>query len=233
MKDKKDIPKIIIAVVIVCAIIAIHAHTQKREFLKVKTSNGEIYHVLEKYDDKQETAEMLRRVNEKGFIFLEILKKKYHVNASEKRIIELREEMNPIQRNLHDIVDRIITRYNYENLFETEPTGKNGTSYTVEKGKQLHMCTRDKHTSNLHSEHEIMFVLLHELAHMGNLGWGHERDFWEVFKFLLIEANESGVHTSIDYSQQPIVYCGLPVDYNPFFDRGIADLRTSLGTKSQ
>ena len=204
---------LIIAVVIVLIYFVYVKVFNDSEHMKVQATDGHTYNILEDYEDKKETAELFSRINRKMLMFLEALKKKYGVNA-----VGFDGYSTHPQNELIGIVDRVLSNYNFEALFETEPTGKSGTSYTVEKGEELHMCMRDKKTLKLHNEHEIMFVALHELAHMGNLGWGHGTDFWEVFKFILHEANELGIHRPVNYKYTPIYYCGLKVDYNPYFD---------------
>lgn len=190
----------------------------RKETVKIKSSDGEYYHVLEEYGGKNETAEMFAEVNSGIMKLLDILKSKYRVNMTERNPDDLLAD-DSINVMLRGIVQRVITNYNYESLFETEPTGKNGTSYTVEKGEQLHMCVRRKDTLTLHSVHDVMFVALHELAHMGNEEWGHGQHFWEIFKFILHEAKLAGIHEPERYDLKPIEYCGLRVDYNPYFDR--------------
>ena len=38
------------------------------------------------------------------------------------------------------------------------------------------------------------------------------------FRFLLKEAKISGIHNPIDYSIDNMVYCGVKVTHNPYFD---------------
>lgn len=209
----------IIAITIVLIYLIYDKVLNQTEHLKVRAKDGEVYNVLEDYTGKKETAELFSRINQKMLNFLDALKKKYGVNS-----VGLSGYKTHPRNELVGIVDRVLSNYNFEALFETEPTGKSGTSYTVEKGEELHMCMRNKDSLALHNEHEIMFVALHELAHMGNLGWGHGTDFWEVFKFILHEANELGIHKPINYKHYPIVYCGLTVDYNPYFDNQVKSI---------
>ena len=144
------------------------------------------------------------------FTFLEHLKRKYNINHTE--------DLNsPFNRS--SIVRRILMNYNYEKLFENIPTGKNGTSFTTNKGDKLHLCIRTKDNPGIFEDkNSIIFVAVHELAHMGNIYWGHNNDFWAIFKFLLAEAISIGLYIPIDYGLNPIKYCGLAVDYNPYFD---------------
>jgi hypothetical protein len=67
--------------------------------------------------------------------------------------------------------------------------------------------------------------MLHEAAHIANYnGWGHDTQYWEVFKFVLKNAREAGLYFQRDYAKHPENYCGLDVDYNPLLDRGLRDI---------
>ena len=203
------------ALVIALIIIVIYFYfSNRKEFVKVKSNHdGMYYNVLEDYKNKQDTADTMAKVNTKMLQFLAHLKEKYHVNMIDPPPPQILANERARQTAV-----RIVRNYDFEKLFETHPTGKNGTSYTIEKGQELHMCVRGKDDLKLHDEHDIMFVALHELAHIGNPTWGHKKDYWEVFKFVLGEAKEAGVHDPRDYRNDPIVYCGLTVDYNPYYD---------------
>jgi hypothetical protein len=63
------------------------------------------------------------------------------------------------------------------------------------------------------------------MAHMGNINYGHETDFWEIFKFLLQEAKEANLHEPIDYAKYPLNYCSLNVTHNPYFDPTIRNIK--------
>jgi hypothetical protein len=47
--------------------------------------------------------------------------------------------------------------------------------------------------------------------------WGHEKDFWVAFKYLLEEAKDAGIYVPIDYTNHPVDYCGLVIKDNPYF----------------
>jgi hypothetical protein len=209
---------IVYGTIVVLAIIALYfINKEGSESLKIRADDGEYYQILQQYDSKQETAKLFSQINAKLLKFLEHLKYKYNVNSTNSSTVK--------QTRIQEIVERIVERYNFEQLKETIPTGMNGTSYTIDKGESVYMCMRDKDTLMLHKEHDIMFVALHELAHIGNVTWGHEADYWETFKFVLHEAKLAGLHEPTDYSKAPITYCGLFIDYNPYFDSGVASLQ--------
>jgi hypothetical protein len=45
-----------------------------------------------------------------------------------------------------------------------------------------------------------------------------ESGFWPLFKFMLVNAVDCGIYTPIDYAAHPVVYCGLKLSYNPYYD---------------
>lgn len=124
---------------------------------------------------------------------------------------------------LQERIEQLLKNYNSDRVYEISPLNKSGvTSYAQDK-KDLILCLRrktpDQNGDNpLHDINTMMFVDIHELSHMSNNLWGHNKDFWELFKFMLKNAVECGVYQPVDYSQHPIVYCGLELTYNPLYD---------------
>ena len=130
-----------------------------------------------------------------------------------------------IREYLHERIHQLMTNYNTNRLYEISPLNKTGVTSYAEDKSTLILCLRKK-TPNERGEYELhdintmMFVVLHELAHMMNDRWGHDKEsrFWTLFKFLLANAVECGVYKPIDYSYHPITYCGLRLSYNPYYD---------------
>lgn len=120
-------------------------------------------------------------------------------------------------------VEQLINRYDAEQIYEISPLNKaNLTSYTQDK-KTLILCLRKKEKNakgenELHDINTIMFVVIHELAHMMNDLWGHKMNFWILFKFMLKNSVECGIYTPVNYANKPINYCGLLLTYNPLYD---------------
>ena len=89
------------------------------------------------------------------------------------------------------------------------------TSFSVNKGERIVMCIRSRHDDSENGEIEtfntLMYVLLHEIAHLITEEIGHTPKFWDNFRWLLEEAHKIGVYTKIDYSQDPEDYCGIQI----------------------
>ena len=91
------------------------------------------------------------------------------------------------------------------------------SSYTINKGELISMCVRHKKKNkNFHDYQTLLFVLIHELAHVASISKGHNKEFMTNFKFLLDHAGESKMDYAQNYSNSPITYCGVKVTNNPY-----------------
>lgn len=114
-------------------------------------------------------------------------------------------------------VKLLVSNFNPDKVVETLPNSGH-TAYSENKGAKLAFCLRQyKDTTELVDENTLTFVALHELAHLMTESVGHHPEFWENFKFLLKNASEHGVYTSVDYRKQPVEYCGMSINDNPLF----------------
>lgn len=209
---------LIVLVIIVLAYI--YGSTDHRETIRVA---GRDWNVLSDYDNAAAAALLLEQTHAKMIRFLAYLKDKYHVNETDEEIADC--ATHPHDTEQRRIVTALLDGYNPDVFYENRP-GTNGTSYTINKGSAMYICLRNKINQNkLVDPDMLMYVMLHEASHIANYnGWGHEKRFWEVFKFILQNAVESGTYTPIDYSKRPEDYCGLHVNYNPYFDGALANI---------
>lgn len=111
-------------------------------------------------------------------------------------------------------------RWRPHRVKENDSKGPNDTSYTIEKGDLVALCLREKVTGSetMHDMHTVEFVNLHELAHIASDDYGHSRQFWLNFYWVLRNAKKFGFHQPRDYRKFPVNYCGLDVEYNPYYD---------------
>ena len=112
-------------------------------------------------------------------------------------------------------VRRLERRYRRDEIQETPPSSKH-TSYTVNKGENIVLCVRARDSDNrLVSVNTLVFVALHELAHVYSVSQGHTEEFWDAFRFLLAHAIKWNVYTHVDYSLYPEKYCGTVITDTP------------------
>jgi hypothetical protein len=135
---------------------------------------------------------------------------------------ELRSRLERLSQHLskkyskdNKCVDLIKNRFKPNNISET-PEHSANTSYSVNKGEKLVFCIRPKdQKEELHEVNLLMFVAIHELAHVGSVSIGHNEEFYENFVFLLNEALEIGVYQKIDFDRNNKEYCGMTITSSP------------------
>jgi len=128
------------------------------------------------------------------------------------------ENMNARYRNRKN-VQRLVENFNPTTIKETLPTSEY-TAYSENKGEKLAFCLNKnkKNNENLIDQNTLMFVAIHEIAHIMTLSVGHTEEFWQNFKFLLENAVELGIYEPIDYKKNPKNYCGMTISDNPYYD---------------
>ena len=105
------------------------------------------------------------------------------------------------------------------------------TSYSVNKGEKIYLCLRQREGSNetLVDENIMVFVALHEMAHVITPSIGHGPDFWNNFGWLLKQAESQGIYSYQDFKSHPVSYCGLSITDSPAYDPKKDGTDLSLG----
>ena len=112
-------------------------------------------------------------------------------------------------------VQIMVNRFRPENMQENDIDAST-TSYSENKGEKIVVCLRDKrHPYPFVDENTVMFVILHEVAHLMTTSTGHTPEFWANFKRILHDAVKCGIYTSVNYAQQPTEYCGMTITDTP------------------
>ena len=106
------------------------------------------------------------------------------------------------------------------------------TSYSVNKGESVYLCLRQRENGNesLVPEDVMMFVAIHEMAHMITKTIGHGPDFWNNFGWILKEAESANLYKSQDFKAHPVKYCGMSITDQPSYDPSKDGTDLSLGT---
>tara|TARA_B100001094_G_C18182862_1_gene801956 strand:- start:1625 stop:2215 length:591 start_codon:yes stop_codon:yes gene_type:complete len=110
-------------------------------------------------------------------------------------------------------INRLNDKFKPNRIHET-PNNTQFTSYSVNKGKHLYLCIRDKKTHDFEDVNILLYVLTHELAHVMSESIGHTKEFWDNFKFLLKKSVEYKIYKYVDYNSYPTKYCGLNINNN-------------------
>jgi hypothetical protein len=85
------------------------------------------------------------------------------------------------------------------------------TTYTLDKGKFMAFCMgpRDVLLPRLYPINTLMYVAVHELAHIATTSIGHTDEFKRNFADLLEIAIKLNLYSYVDYSKEPVEYCGI------------------------
>jgi len=98
-------------------------------------------------------------------------------------------------------------------IYENDPNSKL-TSFSVNKGEEIAFCLRSKKNNELHQLNLIMYVALHEMAHIACPEIGHGELFKKIFKFLTEIAIELKLYNLDNYEDNPVEYCGMMLSSN-------------------
>jgi len=114
-------------------------------------------------------------------------------------------------------VGRFLARFSPDVFIENEMSSPD-TSYSENKGQKIVVCLRDKTKPPkypLVEKNTIMFVMLHEMAHLMTETIGHTQEFWSNFKRILGDAVQIGIYHPVNYAHQPTPYCGMMITDSP------------------
>lgn len=145
--------------------------------------------------------------------------------AAADLLARIRERLDRLRRHLEKMAPkdprtaRIVGHFHSDRISEApenEPEGT--TSYSINKGEKIVFCLRRRggpDAGKLEDINMMMFVAIHELAHIATEEVGHTPLFWENMAWLLEEAINTGVYTKQDFKTQPQKYCGVEVTSSP------------------
>jgi hypothetical protein len=189
--------QLIVLAFLILTVIIIYSEvlTESFEIVKEKaTLDNKYYYVQGDYPNRDYAANTLAKLIMSAKKLINNLTIKY---PKKPEVIRLQEKFKP---------------YNMQEA----PHEDDSTSYTINKGQEVHLCIRQKNENKtFHSHNLLMFVMLHELAHIMSKSIGHNQEFMNNFKFLLEEARELGIYIPVNFKHNPAQYCGIEVSNNP------------------
>ena len=181
---------IIISVSVIFGYLAyITYYNSNLETVKSNIDNRE--YTVQTKADAQEAADLIAVIRQKLILLVNHLIKS---NPGDSRTELLKENFNP------DKLKEGIDNPEY-------------TSYSINKGEQIILCLRNK--DKLMDINTMMFVVLHELAHLATESIGHTPEFWENFKWILEESINIGIYVKQEFKKEPVEYCGMKISSSP------------------
>ena len=163
------------------------------KFVLIEAYNGQKV-LVNDGENKQKSANLLAEIIER------IYKLRNHLKRNRDKYPDNQSCIDLLCENLNEERTQI-----YENSNSSEYT-----SYSVNKGEEIVFCLKSrKNPYNLHDINLMMYVAIHELAHIGCHEIGHTDLFKKIFAFYLEVAIELGIYKHVDYEIDPVEYCGM------------------------
>lgn len=182
-----------IILIFVISIIAI-MKLEKHEVKYVKSNIDSREYLVRDLPDQQEAADMLGQLRKN---IMDITN-----NLDEGKDTKYKEYKPYIEQLKKRISGVIINESDEDSAY---------TSYSVNKGEQIVFCLRSKYDSKLHDINLVMYVALHEIAHVGCPEMNHTPLFKKIFAFFTHVAIDMGLYRKIDFEHDPVEYCGLMI----------------------
>ena len=184
-------------VILIILVIIFFCNRKYESFTKYETSNNDQEYLVQDFTNSRKVANTFSKIEKTINKFVNILIK---THPTDKRVIRLK-------NNLKD------TKYE-ESSFNDDTS-----SFTINKGELMSICVRHQDDrKKFHNMNTMMFVVLHELAHVMSVSIGHGKEFMDNFRFLLKESKKYKVYNPIDYSINNMTYCGVKVTHNPYYN---------------
>ena len=170
--------------------IIINKVYKKGDIISIRSEVDRHIYLVRKLPDAKQAANKLAEINRKVLRLISILDTK--------------------KEGVQDLIDN----YNPRALSETLP-GSKYTSYSVNKGEKISICIRTNDELFI-DDNTILFVVIHELAHVMTEEVGHTPLFWSNMKYLLEEGKKAGIYSPVDYRKNPTDYCGMEINTTPY-----------------
>ncbi len=182
---------ILIAVIII--FIYIFLFYNKKNVVLITGSDNFTKYLVYNDEQKNESAKLLEEITNNMF------KLKDYLYQNVDKFPDMREYIKQLNRNLDK--ERTL-------IYENDPKS-DLTSFSVNKGEEIALCLKSKKTGSIHNINLMMYVTIHEMAHIACPEIGHGDLFKKIFKFLCEQGIVIGVYKYDDYENNPIEYCGM------------------------
>jgi len=194
--------------ILICAsVFYIYLENKASDVIYISLNNVEF--LVRNLPDKEEAALLLSKIRDRLSKIVEYCCKEIIEN---KEAIKKLDEAKKIR---NDSLKRLKRNFKPNNITESSP-GNKYTSYSINKGEKIVFCLRSKDGNNkLVDINTMMFVAIHELAHLMTKSIGHTTEFWDNMRFLLKKGIKIGVYKNHDYNNVPVEYCGTKITDTP------------------
>jgi len=178
----------LIIIAIMYLLFYVREHFSEVEYVKSDVDGRD--YLVKNLPDSQAAANLLGQTNKNCMTLIDHMVKTYPDDAD---------------------VKRLKSNYDPDSLSEGNDNSSY-TSYSVNKGEQIVFCLRSRDGKDkIVDQNTVMYVAVHELAHLMTKEIGHTTTFWNNFKRLLTEAVAINLYSKVDYGKTPVEYCGITI----------------------
>lgn len=110
-----------------------------------------------------------------------------------------------------EISNRLHNRFKDKEIRETSQNDSSA-AYTINKGHIWICCEKD---GKMNDFNDAMFVLLHELAHIMSISYGHGKEFQENFDMIVKYAVKIDRYKPVKYEDINKDFCGVNITTGP------------------
>ena len=160
--------------------------------IKVKSSKDNQEYIVRDLPNAIDAANKLSIINEKILLLID------HLDETKENVKRLKKNYRPdsLSENTKDSIH---------------------TSYSLNKGEKISLCLREKSDDVIfEDDNTIIFVVIHELAHLMSESIGHTDEFWDNMRYLLEESRKIGIYKVVDYKKENVEYCGMYIKSTPY-----------------
>jgi predicted metal-dependent hydrolase len=165
----------------------------KKNRLTLVEANNNVKFMVYNDKNKVESANLLATLVDRMY------KLRNNLINNKKNYQEYEQYIDLLEKNFNN--ERT---YIYENIPDSDLT-----SFTINKGEELGFCLKSKITGKFHNINLLMYVAIHEMAHMACPETGHGDLFKRVFLFLTEKAIDMELYIKINYEINNVEYCGM------------------------
>lgn len=185
--------RLIFFILILILILGIYFWYNYRTMTFIQSSLDKRYYMVRDLSDKYIAANMLSTLRTNLFILVN----------------HLEQNKNNLYIEYKSYIEQLVEKIKDVTISESKEKDTT-TSYSVNKGEQLVFCIRSKKEWNsFHDINTLMYVGIHEIAHIGCPEYGHTQLFKNIFAFFTKIAIELKLYIHIDYRMKPQEYCGI------------------------
>ena len=182
---------VILFAIIIGSYYIINMYNEK-DLVQVTSSVDNEKYTVQIKDDSKEAADLIAKIKQRLITLLEHMERKF--GSDDERVANLKINFKP-------------------NRLKEGVETPGYTSYSINKGEQIVLCLRNN--DKLVDINTMMFVVLHEYAHLASVSIGHTQEFWDNFRWILEEAINIGIYVKQDFDKKSVEYCGMDITSSP------------------